>query len=74
MNYPDGTKIKVGDKLQLWDGCIGIVVCSIDDDEYTTDYTKEDWDYLKEGILIDSDAAGLIHYTEPEDEFKLINQ
>jgi hypothetical protein len=74
MNYPNGEKIKVGDRLKLWDGCTGVVVCSIDDNEYTESYTKDNWEYLNEGILINSDAAGLIHYTEPEDAFLLIKR
>ena len=74
MNYPSGEKIQVGDVLKLWPGCTGTVVCSMDDDEYSIDYTKDDWGYLKRGILIDSDMAGLILYYEPEPTFELINR
>lgn len=74
MNYPDGQKIKVGDVLSLWDGCTGVIVCSIDDGEYSADFTKKDWEYLGRGVLIDTDAAGLIHYTEPEASFKLLHR
>ena len=71
MNYPDGTKVMIGDKLTLWEGCFGSVVCSIDDGQYTQEYLEERWSYLGKGVLIDSNKAGLIHYTEPEDSFKL---
>lgn len=74
MNYPNGEKIAVGDKLKLWEGCIGVVVCSIEDGVYSDEYTQEDWGYLKNGILINTDAAGLIHYTEPESEFELLHR
>ena len=71
MNYPDGTKMMIGDRLTLWEGCYGIVVCSIDDGEYTPEYPEEHWSYLRRGVLIDSNKGGLIHYTEPEDSFRL---
>ncbi|WAR43014.1 hypothetical protein [Methylomonas rapida] len=74
MNYPNGQKMKVGDKLRLWEGCVGEVVCSIDDEEYSDKFTKKDWEYLGEGVLINTDIAGLIHYTEPESSFQLMQR
>jgi hypothetical protein len=74
MNYPDGEKIKVGDTLKLWDGCLGVVVCSIEDGEFSDNFSEDDWAYLKEGILIKTDSAGLVHYTEPEETFLLISR
>ena len=74
MKYPNGEIVKVGDVLQLWDGCTGEVVCSMDDREYSDKFTEEDWSYLREGVLIKTDIAGLIHYTEPEDGFRLISR
>lgn len=74
MKYPNGDQIKVGDILQLWEGCEGIVVCSIEDSVYSSEFTENDWAYLKEGILIKSDSAGIIHYTEPEESFKLLKR
>ena len=74
MNYPNGDKIKLGDTLKLWDGCTGVVVFSIDDDQYSEDFSKKDWGYLKVGVLIDTDAAGLVHYEEPESSFELISR
>jgi hypothetical protein len=74
MNYPDGKKVMVGDQVKLWEGCSGTVVCSIDDNEYTPEYRKADWSYLKNGVLISSDQAGLIHYIQPESSFELIER
>jgi hypothetical protein len=74
MNYPNGEKIKVGDTLKLWEDCIGEVVCAIEDNEFTDKFTREDWNYLDGGILISTNAAGLIHYTEPEKTFSLIRR
>ena len=74
MKYSDGNEIKVGDKVKVWEGCFGMVVCSMDTEEYTPSYSKEEWGYLNVGILIDSDEAGLIHYTESEEELELIQR
>jgi hypothetical protein len=74
MNYPDGKKVLVGDKVKLWELCYATVVCSIDDHQYTPEYPKEEWAYLKHGVLIKSDQAGLIHYIEPEPSFELIER
>ena len=72
MNYVDGQKIRVGDKIKLWAGCSGLVVCSMDDDEYSPEYPKEEWSYLKTGVLIDSDQDGLIHYPRLTDKLELM--
>ena len=74
MKYLDGQEVKVGDKVQLWSGCYGVVVCSMDGDEYTTAYTKEEWGYLKSGVLIKTDKAGLIHYIETDEDLQLLER
>ena len=73
MNYMDGQKIRVGDTVKLWEGCSGVVVCSMDDDEYTPEYPREEWSYLKTGVMIDSDQAGLIHYPRLTDKLQLLS-
>jgi len=74
MKYPDGQDICVGDEIQLWKGCKGIVVASINTGDYLDGYSKADWEYLGAGILIESDAAGLLHYNEPESTFRLLRR
>ena len=74
MRYPDGQDVKLGDKVQLWAGSEGIVVCSLDTQEYSAEYPEAEWRYLKTGVLIRSDAAGLIHCLEPESGFQLIER
>lgn len=69
----DGQKIRVGDTVKLWEGCSGVVVCSMDDDEYTPEYPREEWSYLKTGVMIDSDQAGLIHYPRLTDKLQLLS-
>jgi len=72
MNYPSGEKVVIGDRVKLWQGCHGTVVCSLDDGQYTPEYPENEWAYLKRGVLIESDEAGLIHYIQPEHSLELI--
>lgn len=74
MKYPNGLDVKIGDKVKLWEGCHGIVVASIDTGEYSSNFPKTEWEYLKVGVLIDSDKAGVIHYFEPEKSLELIER
>ena len=74
MRYPDGRIAKVGDKVQCWNGCVGVVVASMDTNEYSVEHPREQWGYLLEGVMIDTDKAGLIHYTEPEPGMVLLER
>src|SRR3546814_20898783 len=74
MKYPDGQEVRLGDKVELWPGCCGAVVASLDAGEYSAEYSEADWAYLKYGVLVFSDAAGLIHYLNPEATFVLLKR
>ena len=74
MKYLDGQDIRVGDKLQVWEGCQGIVVAVIEDNAYSKNYPENEWSYLKTGVLIDTDVAGLIHFITPDRRFSLIER
>jgi hypothetical protein len=74
MKYPDGQDVKLGDRVELWSGNQGTVVCSIDAGEYAAAYPKENWGYLGRGIVVLSQTAGLIHYTEPEPGMRLVKR
>jgi hypothetical protein len=74
MKYPNGELVRLGDAVKLWTNCTGIVVASIDTDEFTVDFPKSDWAYLRSGVLIQSNKAGLIHYLEPEPSFVLVKR
>lgn len=74
MKYKSGEVAKIGDVVQLWEGNLGEVVCSIDTNEYSEDYTFNEWSYLKEGVLIMSDSAGLIYKASSDDDLKLIKR
>jgi hypothetical protein len=74
MKYPDGGEVHLGDRVELWDGNIGVVVCSIDAKEYSAGYPGDQWEYLGKGVLILSEKAGLIHYDEPERTLRLLSR
>ena len=63
MRYPSGEEIRLWDRVELWADCHGIVVFSIDTDEYSPAFPKEEWAYLKRGVMVASDRVGLIHYS-----------
>jgi hypothetical protein len=65
MNYPDGTEIKVGDRVLLLNGDKATVVFSVDSNRYSSDSAKEDWEYLKEGIMVRTDKGALVHLKSP---------
>jgi len=71
MRYSNGQEVIVGDLVCLG-GCSGIVVCSIDRNEYSKTQPKNKWDYLKQGVVIEFERYGLIHYQEPESDLKLV--
>jgi hypothetical protein len=61
MNYADGLLVEPGD-LVLVDGTDqGRVVVSIDTGKHLPGY--DGWACLREGIMVDTDFAGLVHYT-----------
>jgi len=80
MKYPNGETVRLGDIVRLWYGgpktteAEGEVVCSIDTDEYSTKYPRDEWAYLGEGILVLSPQAGLIHYRHPEANMTLLRR
>jgi hypothetical protein len=74
MNYPDGQEVQIGDRVTLWVDAEGVVVCSIDRDEYSNDYPREQWMHLGKGVLILSPVAGLIHYTTSEPTMRLLSR
>lgn len=74
MKYSDGSEAKLGDRVKLWDGIYGVVVCSFDTSEYFAGYPKDEWEYLKSGVMIKTDKAGLIHYIEADEDLELIKR
>jgi hypothetical protein len=66
MKYLDGSVVRVGDQVQLKNGDHGVVVASMDTDEYSSDYPKEEWSQWRSGILVLTDKGALVRFDELE--------
>jgi hypothetical protein len=61
MKYLNGQQICIGDKV-IADNSNGIVVYLIETKQGSEKYPDGSWDYLKKGVMIETDF-GLVHYT-----------
>ena len=68
MRYPNGSQIKVGDRVKLLNGETATVVFSVDTGEYAPGFPKEEWQYLKSGVMVKTNKGALIHFTEPNND------
>jgi hypothetical protein len=67
MKYADGTEVRLGERVRISSGYSGIVVASIDTNEFDPGCSAEDWADLKTGILILTDTGALAHFEDPLD-------
>jgi hypothetical protein len=56
--------VQIGDVIRIEGGSSGVVVCNFEDAEFFQTYPSEEWDYIKEGILVEFDDIGLTHIQE----------
>ena len=74
MFYRDGRQARIGDHVRIQD-FEGVVVFSIDTDEYSADFRKEDWaEFLECGVMIRFQKWGLIHYKEPDEDLEFVSR
>ncbi len=62
MVYADGNEAMLGDVVAIDASFSGVVVASIDNAQYSKDFPAAKWAHLGEGVLMDTDFAGLVHY------------
>ncbi len=62
MKYADGTNIEPGDVVSIDARYSGRVVASMDTQEYLPG--QEHWEYLGNGIIVDTEFGGMVHYTK----------
>ncbi len=74
MKYSDGQDVRLGDRVKLGQDDGGIVMASIDTNEYTSEHSEAQWSYLKKGVMLKFPKYGLIHYEEPEPDLQLIER
>jgi hypothetical protein len=72
VKYADGTDARLGDRVQLWEGSEGRIVCSLDTDEFGEAFPRERWAHLRSGVLVHAETAGLLHYKYPDESLKLL--
>ena len=68
MRYSDGKDARLGDRVRLPGGDTGTIVFSIDTDEYGEEFPKNEWAYLKKGVMVKTNTGALIHYEGPNVE------
>jgi hypothetical protein len=66
------TEIRRGDKVVIGSGISGIVVFSINTDEYSPGFAKDDWQYLDRGGMVQTESAGLIHLLVADEDTKIV--
>lgn len=74
LKYPDGQEIRQGDVVRMDGGAEGVVVFSIDTDEYSARFPKAHWQYLARGVMVESAKYGLVHFDRDEPDFALIRR
>jgi hypothetical protein len=72
VKYLTGEKVMIWDRVHAWHGCRGIVVFSIDADQFSDRFPKARWGYLERGGMIDTEDAGLVRIVEPDEDLLLV--
>lgn len=55
--------MKIGDNVRV-DGMTGVVVGLPAENAWAAGYPAEEWDFLGEGVLVDTGEAGLVHFPD----------
>jgi hypothetical protein len=66
MKYPDGTEARLGDRVRITNGDTGVIVASMDTNEFSSEYPAKNYADLKTGILILTDKGALVRLEEPD--------
>lgn len=75
MKYSDEKIVEIGDKVSLSNKYFGLVVAILNENLYTNSVLRVEWDYLKNGILVDFPEIGIIHYdSEIEEDLILVER
>lgn len=72
MKYKDGQRVLAGDLVEIDGRYHGVVIAAIDEGSYLRG--GEDWGYLGKGAMIDTNFAGLVHYSADDEELVLVRR
>jgi len=74
MKYIDGRLVRPGDYVRFEPNLTGLVVCSVDTDEYSERYPRDQWQsYLRKGVLIETNEVGMVHLEENDVSLKKLS-
>lgn len=72
--YADGTVLRVGDLVALMGGR-GTVQANLDSGEYSENFARLEWGYLENGVILETDFAGVLHIpSEQAESFVLVRR
>lgn len=72
MRYATGEEILPGDVVAMA-GRRGVIAFSLDADAFAAGFSREDWAYLGQGVMIKIEGVGLVHaYGAPDPDLTLI--
>jgi hypothetical protein len=72
MKYEDGSDARVGDRVRIRNGDMGVIVVSVDSDEFAAEYPKSQWLHLESGVLVRTDKGALVRFADPLDPGLLV--
>jgi len=66
MKYADGSDARLGDRVRIVNGDTGVIVASMDTNEYSAEYPAENYAHLQTGILVLTDRGALVRFEDPD--------
>jgi hypothetical protein len=65
VKYADGSEVRLGDRVRIRNGEIGVIVASVDTDEFSAEYPKNEWAHLETGVLVRTEKGALVRFADP---------
>lgn len=66
MKSSDGTEARLGDRVLLGNGDRGVIVASMDTNEFSPEFPASHYANLQTGILIRTDNGALVRLESPD--------
>jgi hypothetical protein len=63
--FAKGKQVRLGHRVMIAQHVKGVVVFSIDTDEYSAEFPKSNWEYLGRGIMVQTENDGLVYLEKP---------
>jgi hypothetical protein len=69
----NGRLIRLGDRIDIGSAEKGVVVFSLETDEFSPDFPKDDWAHLgTAGIMVQMDGGALFFLDSPDEHTEVI--